>query len=520
MIDSFDKNDEIKNMIKKYHKELINNETFIFEKIKKEFENIRKFFLIYTNFYYLEVDYIERLNQILNLMNVTIKESEINIESNKEFSYNNILRIFKNTLIKILNSHNKILEEIEKNLLNDKKVKMFKNFENIENEYSTNKFSYQTLLRNKEIEINTLEKEYINEAKNNISNIFKYLQKNYKKNNEKTIFNLESLKNNICKEKEEKYIKNIFEYNKNYNNYYKENYKFFFKLIKYQFDTFNDLFETIQIFNKIYSKENNNINKYYENFFNFSKQFNIENEIKNIIILYKDYQNKKSSFNNNNNNSNNSINNNNNNIEDNFENIELENDNNNDNNGLKKKITFNSYITKYEYDQSLNDIKKKYNKFIAEKTKDLIESFYQNSNKINEKIDILEQDNEKYLEDEINMNIYKNYIPIFENLIKGKLNKNLYEKFKEEINLSLSKTKFFLNYLNKNRSKLIVINENGFDLIVDLFDNILNKNKNYPDLIEFIIILSQTFTKEIKNTNNEINNENNEIKKKKIIQKF
>ena len=117
------------------------------------------------------------------------------------------------------------------------------------------------------------------------------------------------------------------------------------------------------------------------------------------------------------------------------------------------------------------------------------------------------------------MNIYKNLIPKFENLIEGKLNKNEYEKFKDEINLSSSKTKFFLDYLNKNRSKLIVINENGFDLIVDLFENILNKNKNYPDLIEYIIILSQTFSKEIKNKNNENNNEisenNNENNNKK-----
>ena len=335
---NFDKKDEIKNIIKKYHKELINNESYIFENIKKEFENIRKFILIYTNFYYLEEDYLERLQQILNLINFTKTENEININQKKEeFSYVNILYSFKNTLINIFTSHQNILKEIQTNLLIEKKEKMFKNFENIENEYSNNRYLFQYQLKKSEIEINSLENEYINEVKNNITNIFRFLQKNYKKNNEKIINNLENIKNLFCKEKEENYIKSIFDYNKNYNNYYKENYKFFFKLIKYQFDTFKDILESIQIFTKIYSNENNNINKYYKEFFEYSKQFNIENETKNLIFLYKNYQNKKSSFNKNNENNNNNL----------FSEIEETNneninnvDNNNDNNGIKKKNHF------------------------------------------------------------------------------------------------------------------------------------------------------------------------------------
>ena len=478
---NFDKKDEIKNIIKKYHKELINNESYIFENIKKEFENIRKFILIYTNFYYLEEDYLERLQQILNLINFTKTENEININQKKEeFSYVNILYSFKNTLINIFTSHQNILKEIQTNLLIEKKEKMFKNFENIENEYSNNRYLFQYQLKKSEIEINSLENEYINEVKNNITNIFRFLQKNYKKNNEKIINNLENIKNLFCKEKEENYIKSIFDYNKNYNNYYKENYKFFFKLIKYQFDTFKDILESIQIFTKIYSNENNNINKYYKEFFDYSKQFNIENETKNLIFLYKNYQNKKSSFNKNNENNNINL----------FSEIEETNneninnvDNNNDNNGIKKKITFNSYITRFENDHFFNDIKKKYNKNITEKSKELIQFFYKNSNNINEKIEIFEEDKEKELEDEINNNIYNYLINIIEELILGKLNKKNFENFKNEINSSLNKKKFFLDYLNKNRGKLILINENAFDSIFDFFENILNKNKNYPNLI-------------------------------------
>jgi len=506
---NFDKSDEIKNIIKKYHKELINNESYIFENIKKEFENIKKFILIYTNFYYLELDYLERLQQILNLINFTKTESEININNQKkeEFSYINILYSFRNTLINIFTSHKNIVEEIKLNLLNEKKEKMFKNFENIENEYLNNKILFQFKLKKSESEINSLEHEYINEVKNNINSIFRYLQKNYKKNNEKIINNLETIKNSFCKEKEESYIKSILDYNNSYINYYKENYKFFFKIIKYQFDTFNDILESIQIFTKIYSNETNNINKYYKDFFDYSKHFNIEKEIKNLIFFYKDCQSKKPSFNKNINNINDNANNkhisdfeeiNNNN----YENI---NDNNNDNNGIK------TYITRYENDQLFNEIKKKYNTKIFQKSKELILSFYNNSNNIKEKLDNFEEDNEKVLEDEINNNIYNYLINIIDQLIEGKLSKKNFENFKNEINLSKNKTKFFLDYLNKNRGKLILINENAFDLIVEIFENILNKNKNYPNLIEYIIILSQTFSKKIDNNNNNQNNNENNI---------
>jgi hypothetical protein len=56
---------------------------------------------------------------------------------------------------------------------------------------------------------------------------------------------------------------------------------------------------------------------------------------------------------------------------------------------------------------------------------------------------------------------------------------------------------FFLSYLNRIRNKIINLSNNGYETIKDIFNLILDiiyEEKNY-ELIEFIIILSQTFYK-------------------------
>ncbi len=100
-----------------------------------------------------------------------------------------------------------------------------------------------------------------------------------------------------------------------------------------------------------------------------------------------------------------------------------------------------------------------------------------------------------------NENIRKKYKDLQEYIIQtyeGKLGNNM-EKIKEYfINDNNEQyTMFFLGYLNKIRSKLFNLSNNAYESIKDIFNLILNENlktKN-PEIIEYIIILSQTFYK-------------------------
>jgi hypothetical protein len=103
-------------------------------------------------------------------------------------------------------------------------------------------------------------------------------------------------------------------------------------------------------------------------------------------------------------------------------------------------------------------------------------------------------------------NVRKKYKDFQEYIIQayeGKLGNNM-EKIKEYfINDNNEQyIMFFLAYLNKIRSKLFNLSNNAYESIKELFNLILNENlkiKN-PEIIEYIIILSQTFYKNEKDS--------------------
>ena len=414
--------------------------------------------LLLKNIYYalteyenIESEYLTSINRIYSFI-----EIDNNSKSFLSLIINKIKDLFSKKLNHHLNLHNELKEICSS--LSDLLLKETLNFETIKDDYLNAENLYKekkALIDQNKNQYNQIGVKYINELLERInllinSKKFKITDKKFNEKLNSFFLSKKDLKNSIH-ESTKNYINSINDYNFSIDKFIsssKESYNQFISIRKKYMNTF------ITSINKLIEKENNEketISNSLNELSTFIKNNNLEKELNDFIknnINYMDKPNKE------------------------------------------EFIAFTSISTSFfNYDK----INKQFNEGnqIIPIIKNYIHQEFPSYSPL------LEHKDE---------NVRKKYKDFQEYIIQayeGKLGNNM-EKIKEYfINDNNEQyIMFFLAYLNKIRSKLFNLSNNAYESIKEIFNLILNENlkiKN-PEIIEYIIILSQTFYKNEKDS--------------------
>jgi len=411
-----------------------------------EISLLKNIYYVLTEYENIESEYLTSINRIFSFIKI-----DNNSQSFLSLIINKIRDLFSKKLNHHLNLHNELKEICA--TLGDTLLKETLNFENIKNEFINveNIFIEQkALVEKNKYEYNKIGGKYINELLERInllinSKKFKITDKKFNENLNSYFLKKKDLKNSI-QECTKNYINSINDYNFLMEKFISSSKESFSQIISIREKYMNTFITSI---NKLIEKENYEKDEISNSLNELSiliNKINLEKELNDFIknnINYIDKPNKE------------------------------------------EFTTFTAISTSFF---NFDKINKQFNEGIQ--LIPIIKSY------INQEFPsytpLLEHENE---------NIRKKYKDLEKYIIQtyeGKLGNNI-EKIKEYfINDNKEQyTIFFLAYLNKIRSKLFNLTNNAYESIKEIFNLILNENlkiKN-PEVVEYIIILSQTFYK-------------------------
>ena len=425
-----------------YKEKLWNKEEFVYETISNEIKMIEMIFFVFNQYKNLHDEYSEKLD-FINENFFDLNEFKIN----KESSYFQIISNMKKLFTNISNVHKNLSEKLNNLLTEDLKNICINKFEEIRKLNEDYQNSKKNLFNSKK-KLEEAKNLYNDDSIKKLEEIQKFIEN---KNGREDL--IESLTLKFSRQKElisnikiKNYVDSINVYNLNLNDFIKisdfqlENFQ------KNQIEYIKILIDRIFFYTKNIKETFNSIIEKTNEFENNSNNFNIQNDINNFILKNKSITIKPT------------------------------------------KEDFEAFNTKIEENSLFKQIKKNYDLNIVKKVNEISNSLFCYISPELHSND--EEKNKKFLEIKIfSENSYKGQIEQAE--IDQNLNKILAENEKDFL-------KYFLDNINKSRAQLLTLSEKGFNNLKYIFTKIILNafNQNDYEIIQYVIILSQTFYKE------------------------